>query len=52
MRTEIFEVVGRLEMELGKNAIPWGRTIQGPTMVAGLLAFVGFQATTAMERYL
>jgi len=39
-------------MEFGNRAIPWGRTIHEPTMVAGALVLVGFQVTTAKERYL
>jgi len=52
IRTEILVPEGRAEMEFGKKAIPWGRTIQDPVIVAGLLVLVGFQATTAIERYL
>ena len=54
MRTDIFVAVGRFAdvSEFGKKVIPWGRTIQEPTMVAGALVLVGFQATTAIERYL
>ena len=54
MRTDIFVTVGRFAdvSEFGKKAIPWGRVIQEPTMVAGLLELVGFQATTAIDRYL
>jgi len=53
MRTDIFVAVGRLAdpSELGNKAMPWGRTIQEPTMVAGVAALVAFHATTAMERY-
>ena len=39
-------------MEFGNRAIPWGRTIQEPTMVAGAVELVAFHATTAMDRYL
>ena len=39
-------------MEFGNRAIPWGRTIQDPTIVAGAFELVAFQATTAIERYL
>ena len=56
MRTDIFVAVGRFAdfSEFGKKVIPWGRIIQEPIMVAGVLAlvFVGFQATTAIDRYL
>ena len=49
--TEILVPCGRANIEFGKRAIPWGRTIQEPTMVVRLV-LVGFQATTAIERYL
>ena len=35
-----------------KKAIPWGRTIQEPTMVAGSSWLVEVHATTAIARYL
>ena len=54
MRTDIFAAVGMFAVfsELGKKAIPCGRTIQEPTIVAGKLVLVAFHATTAIERYL
>ena len=52
MRTDIFIAVGKAEIDLGKRATPWGRTIQEPTIVAGKLVLVAFHATTAIERYL
>jgi len=54
MRTDMFVAVGRFAVfsELGKKETPWGSTIQEPSIVAGRVVLVGFQATTAMERYL
>jgi len=52
-RTEMLFAVGRLVgcKLWGKNATPWGKTIQGPTIDGSVEELVGFQATTAIDRY-